>query len=162
MVINAGAAAYRGVIPAECGHEPYMSEAALRAEIAAGVDFVGCELEGEISGVMGIQSVRNVDLIRHAYVLPAHQGKGLGSALLRHLRARRVRPMLVGTWAAASWAIAFYEKHGFEHVPREAKELLLKAYWTVPERQIEASVVLSDPALTRAEATGLAQRSLLI
>lgn len=159
MVVNAAAGAYRGVIPAECCHEPYMTDAELRAEIAAGVGFIGCEVGGMTVGVMGIQSVRNVDLIRHAYVLPAYQGRGLGSALIRHLRARTARPVLVGTWAAATWAIAFYEKHGFVRVPRATAELLLSAYWTVPDRQIEASVVLSDPALTAAQAGELMQRS---
>lgn len=159
-VINAAAVAYRGVIPPECWHEPYMTDAQLRAEIAAGVSFIGCHLAGTTAGVMGIQCVRNVDLIRHAYVLPAHQGQGLGSALIRHLRARTAGQLLVGTWAAAAWAIAFYEIHGFEPVPQAAKKLLLRAYWTVPDRQIEASVVLAAPPLTSANAAELVQRSL--
>src|SRR5262245_16122652 len=116
-IINAAAEAYRGVIPADCFHEPYMSPAALRSEIAAGVEFVGYEVEGVLVGVMGIQPVRNVHLIRHAYVLPDYQGRGLGSVLLAHLRAEIGGPVLIGTWTAATWAIAFYERHGFALVP---------------------------------------------
>lgn len=158
-VINAAATAYRGAIPPDRCHEPYMTDAELRSEISAGVHFVGCHLDGITAGVMGIQSVRNVDLIRHAYVLPSYQGQGVGSALIRHLRTRTARQLLVGTWAAATWAIAFYEKHAFARVPRDAKDLLLKTYWAVPVRQIEASVVLAAPPLTSATAAELVQRS---
>src|SRR4051812_11906631 len=132
-------------IPADCWHEPYMPAAELDGEIAAGVTFWGYEAEGALLGVMGIQPVRDVDLIRHAYVLPPAQGQGVGTALLRHLRASSGRRMLIGTWAAAEWAIRFYRHHGFELVPAGQKKELLKEYWTVPERQIDPSVGLADP-----------------
>lgn len=125
-IVNDAAEAYRGVIPADSWHDPYMDAAELDAEIAAGVVLSAMDHEGELVAVMGIQPVLDVDLIRHAYVVPAHQGSGLGSALLRHLTASTQRPLLVGTWAAASWAIGFYEHHGFRQVgPRRAAELLL-------------------------------------
>jgi GNAT superfamily N-acetyltransferase len=154
-IINAAAEAYRGKIPSDCWHEPYMSVKELHTEIAAGVAFTGCEVDGVLAGVMGIQSVRNVDLIRHAYVLPAHQGLGIGSALISHLRTRADRQVLIGTWAAAAWAIAFYERHGFKLVPEQAKAPLLRTYWTVSERQIDTSVVLTAPHLTEDEALEL-------
>jgi GNAT superfamily N-acetyltransferase len=145
-IVNAAAAAYRGVIPDDRWHDPYMDAPELDREIAAGVVFWGCEADdGALIGVMGIQPVGDVDLIRHAYVLPACQGRGVGSALLTHLRGLTTRRMLVGTWAAADWAIRFYGRHGFEQVSRERKTALLKTYWTIPDRQIEASVVLADP-----------------
>ena len=146
-IVHAAAEAYRGVIPEDCWHEPYMPAQELAGEIAAGVAFWGYEADGALVGVMGIQPVRDVDLIRHAYVLPAHQRHGIGAALLQHLRRRSARRMLIGTWAAAEWAIRFYRRHGFELVPPERKTALLKQYWAVPDRQIEASVVLSDPPL---------------
>jgi len=146
-IINAAAEAYRGVIPADCWHDPYMPADELRSEVAAGVAFWGCEADGVLLGVMGIQPVQDVDLIRHAYVLPAHQHRGIGTALLQHLRGLSARRMLIGTWAAAEWAIRFYRRHGFELVPAERKATLLRTYWTVPERQIETSVVLADPPL---------------
>jgi GNAT superfamily N-acetyltransferase len=154
-IINAGAEAYRGQIPADCWHEPYMTRGQLLAEVAAGVAFVGQEVEGNLAGVMGIQPVRNVDLIRHAYVLPAHQGQGIGGALMRHLRDRGRRQILVGTWAAATWAIGFYQRHGFQLLPVDTKTLLLRTYWTIPDRQIETSVVLAAPALTPEAAANL-------
>jgi GNAT superfamily N-acetyltransferase len=154
-VINAAAQAYRDVIPADRWHEPYMPTSELRAQVESGVAFFACELDGAIAGVMGIQHVRNVDLIRHAYVLPEHQGHGLGGALLAHLRTRTDRPILIGTWAAATWAVAFYERHGFYLVPDSAKVLLLRTYWSIPERQIETSVVLSAPRLTVPQADQL-------
>jgi GNAT superfamily N-acetyltransferase len=144
-IVNAAAEAYRGVIPADRWHEPYMPSAQLDREIAAGVAFWGYEAEGELSGIMGIQPVRDVDLIRHAYVLPDGQRRGIGGALLEHLRALSTRRMLVGTWAAADWAISFYERHGFTLVSPEATTVLLKTYWTIPDRQIETSVVLASP-----------------
>jgi GNAT superfamily N-acetyltransferase len=144
-IINAAAEAYRDVIPADRWHEPYMPLAELNNEIAAGVAFWGYEADGELLGVMGIQPVRDVDLIRHAYVLPGSQGRGVGGALLGHLRSLSARRMLVGTWAAAEWAIRFYQRHGFELVSPQRKTELLKTYWTIPERQIEASVVLANP-----------------
>ena len=146
-IVNAAAEAYRGVIPEDCWHEPYMPLSELASEIAAGVEFWGYEADGALVGVMGIQPVRDVDLIRHAYVFPAHQRDGVGDALLRHLRGRSSRRMLIGTWAAAEWAIRFYQRHGFALVPPERKTALLKTYWTVPDRQIETSVVLANPPL---------------
>lgn len=154
-IINSAAEAYRGKIPADCWHEPYMSSAELESEIRAGISFVGCEIDGALAGVMGIQSVLNVELIRHAYVLPSHQGRGIGSILIAHLRARTTRPILIGTWAAATWAISFYERHGFRLVPGTVTALLLQTYWTVSGRQIETSVVLAAPALTSDEARKL-------
>jgi len=144
-VINAAAEAYRGVIPPDCWHDPYMSRDALRAELAAGVAFSGYEADGGLRGVMGLQAVADVDLIRHAYVLPECQRHGIGGALLRHLRRQRTRRILVGTWAAAAWAIDFYQRHGFVLVAPAAKVTLLRTYWTIPDRQIETSVVLSSP-----------------
>ncbi len=146
-IINAAAEAYRGVIPEDCWHDPYMPRDELDAEIAAGVEFYGYEVDGSLVGVMGIQAVRDVDLIRHAYVLPGNQRQGIGTALLQYLRRLTERRMLVGTWAAAEWAIGFYRRHGFEQVSPEQKDALLKAYWTVPDRQIETSVVLAHPPL---------------
>jgi len=142
-IVNAAAEAYRGVIPADRWHEPYMPAEELDAELAAGVAFSGYEEGGELLGIMGIQPVRDVDLIRHAYTAPARQGRGVGGALLSHLLAGRgARPLLVGTWAAAEWAIRFYERYGFEAVSAERKTELLREYWTIPERQVETSVVL--------------------
>jgi GNAT superfamily N-acetyltransferase len=144
-IVNAAAEAYRDVIPADRWREPYMPLDELDGEIAAGVAFWGYEDDGELVGIMGIQPVRDVELIRHAYVAPERQGHGVGSALLEHLEGRSARPMLVGTWAAAGWAIGFYRRHGFEPVSSERKTELLEAYWTIPERQIETSVVLAKP-----------------
>lgn len=143
-LINAAAEAYRGIIPDDCFHEPYMPLSELQAEIAAGVTFWGYEESGAPVGIMGIQSVRDVDLIRHAYVLPSHQRRGVGGALLEHLQHFSRGRMLVGTWAAAEWAIDFYRHHGFEEVSSEQKDVLLKTYWTVSDRQIETSVVLTN------------------
>jgi GNAT superfamily N-acetyltransferase len=144
-IVNAAAEAYRGVIPADRWHEPYMSREELEAEIAAGVEFWGYEdgPGGTLAGVIGIQPVRDVELIRHAYVSPARQGEGIGGALLEHVMGSATGPVLVGTWAAADWAIRFYRRHGFELVPREETAALLRSYWTIPDRQIETSVVLS-------------------
>ena len=142
-IINAAARAYRGAIPDDCWHEPYMSAAELRSEIAAGVQFVGYEADRALVGVMGVQHVRDVDLIRHAYVLPAHQGEGIGGMLLGHLRSHSERPLLVGTWAAATWAIRFYERHGFQLVPAAIQAELMRTYWTISARQVETSVVLA-------------------
>jgi len=141
-IVNAAAEAYRGVIPADRWHEPYMSESELDGEIAAGVEFWGCEVDGALLGIMGIQAVGDVDLIRHAYVSPGSQRRGVGTALLDYLMRSVERPVLVGTWAAAEWAIRFYRRHGFEPVSREQTAELLRTYWTIPERQIETSVVL--------------------
>ena len=146
-IVNAAAAAYRGVIPPDRWQEPYMSQAELRREVDAGVAFWGYEADGALVGVMGIQSVQDVDLIRHAYVLPGYQRRGVGSVLLEHLRGRSTRPMLVGTWGAAGWAIDFYRRHGFELVPAARAAELLRRYWSIPERQVETSVVLACPSL---------------
>jgi GNAT superfamily N-acetyltransferase len=140
-IVNAAAVAYRGVIPEDRWHEPYMSRSELDGEIAAGVEFHGYEEAGELLGVMGIQPVRDVFLIRHAYVSPGSQGKGIGGALLEHLTG--APRLLVGTWAAAEWAIRFYRRHGFVDVGPEETRRLLRTYWTIPERQIETSVVLA-------------------
>jgi GNAT superfamily N-acetyltransferase len=123
-----------------------MAAEELEAEVAAGVVFWGYEAGGELLGVMGIQEARDVELIRHAYVTPARQGAGVGGALLEHLAQAATRPMLVGTWAAADWAIGFYIRHGFEQVPRVEKDRLLRDYWSIPERQVETSVVLAKAA----------------
>jgi GNAT superfamily N-acetyltransferase len=149
-IVNAAAEVYRGVIPADRWHEPYMQAREIDEEIAAGVSFWGYESDGSLLGVMGIQPVCDVDLIRHAYVLPASQRLGIGGALLEDLRPMSTRRMLVGTWAAADWAIRFYERHRFELISRERTAPLLRRYWTIPERQIETSVVLADPPLNDA------------
>jgi GNAT superfamily N-acetyltransferase len=146
-IVNAAAEAYRDVIPADRWHEPYMPAEELDGELAAGVRFWGYEDGGELAGVMGIQAVRDVDLIRHAYVAPASQGRGVGGALLEHLMDGATRRVLVGTWAAAEWAIRFYRGHGFEQVERARAADLLREYWAIPARQIETSVVLARPAL---------------
>jgi GNAT superfamily N-acetyltransferase len=146
-IVNAAAEAYRGVIPADRWHEPYMPASELDAEIAAGVEFWGYEADGALLGIMGIQAVRDVDLIRHAYVLPSTQGRRVGSALIDHLLRTSTRQLLVGTWAAAEWAIGFYRRHGFQQVSPATKTRLLQTYWTIPERQIETSVVLARPPL---------------
>ena len=141
-IVNAAAEAYRGVIPADRWHEPYMPLDELEKEITAGVEFWGYDEGGALIGVMGIQHMSDVDLIRHAYVAPASQARGVGGALLEYLLASATRRMLVGTWADAEWAIRFYRRHGFERVSREQTAKLLRTYWTIPERQIETSVVL--------------------
>jgi GNAT superfamily N-acetyltransferase len=149
-IVNAAAEAYRGVIPGDCWHEPYMSRAELEREMAAGVTFWGYEADGDLIGVMGIQQVRDVDLIRHAYVLPESQGRGIGGRLLAHLQGLTTRRILIGTWADAVWAIRFYQRHGYELVSPAAKASLLKTYWTISDRQIETSVVLANPPLRAA------------
>ncbi|HEY64532.1 MAG TPA: GNAT family N-acetyltransferase [Caldilineae bacterium] len=143
-IINEAAQAYRGVIPADCWKEPYMPEDELRHEIDAGVMFWGYEEDGNLIGVMGMQHVQDVTLIRHAYVRPERQRQGVGGKLLLHLRSLTDRPILVGTWADAVWAIRFYEKYGFQLVSLEEKDRLLRRYWSIPERQIQTSVVLAD------------------
>jgi N-acetylglutamate synthase-like GNAT family acetyltransferase len=144
-IINAAAQAYRGVIPADRWKDPYMSPDELREEIHHGVTFWGFEEDNELLGVMGIQHVQDVTLIRHAYVHPNKQNKGIGGKLLSFLKQGTTRPILIGTWADARWAVAFYEKHGFRQVSNKEKNRLLKKYWMIPERQIETSVVLADP-----------------
>ena len=143
-IINDAAEAYRGIIPADRWHEPYMPAGELEAEIAAGVVFRLLEQDGVAIAVMGVQAVGDVVLIRHAYVRTDMQGRGIGSRLLADLVAEVARPVLVGTWAAAVWAIRFYEKHGFRMTTPAEKDRLLRAYWTIPERQMATSVVLAD------------------
>lgn len=143
-IINDGAQAYKGAIPDDCWKEPYMPATELRHEIADGVRFWGFEENRNLFGVMGIQDVQDVTLIRHAYVRTAHQGKGSGARLLLHLQTLTSKPLLIGTWADATWAIRFYKKHGFHVVQPDEKERLLRRYWKIPERQIETSVVLVD------------------
>jgi GNAT superfamily N-acetyltransferase len=142
-IVNEAARAYRGVIPDDCWHEPYMTRSQLLAEIAAGVTFWGWEESDGLEGVMGLQQVRDATLIRHAYVRSERQGRGVGAALLTALVARAAGPVLVGTWAAATWAIRFYERHGFRLVSDAEKDRLLERYWTIPARQREVSVVLA-------------------
>jgi GNAT superfamily N-acetyltransferase len=139
-IINAGAQAYRHAIPADCWHEPYMRREELDREIGAGVVFWG--YDRSLSGVMGIQPVRDVDLIRHAYVRPQCQRQGIGSALLKYLCHSSTRRVLVGTWAAATWAIEFYRRHGFRLCAPDESSVLLRSYWTISQRQLETSVVL--------------------
>jgi GNAT superfamily N-acetyltransferase len=146
-IVNAAAEAYRGVIPNDRWHDPYMSEEELADEIAAGVVFWGYEDEKDLLGVMGLQPMGDVDLIRHAYVAPGSQRSGIGGALLQELKRLSTRRMLVGTWAAADWAIRFYQRHGFALTAPDTKVALLRKYWTVPDRQIETSVVLANPPL---------------
>ena len=143
-IINDGAQAYKGTIPADRWTEPYMSREKLQKEIEDGVVFWGYEEGGELLAVMGIQEVQDVTLVRHAYVRTSSQKRGIGGKLLAHLRELASRPMLIGTWADAVWAIQFYERHGFQVVGRQEKDRLLKRYWTIPERQIDTSVVLAD------------------
>jgi ribosomal protein S18 acetylase RimI-like enzyme len=142
-VINDAARAYKGVIPDDRWKEPYMSADELRREVEAGVQFFG-QMTGEhLLGVAGIQALKDTTLIRHAYVPPAFQRMGLGTRLLKHLMGLvGTHEVLVGTWADATWAIRFYEKHGFEVVSPREKDRLLRAYWNIPDRQVEASVVL--------------------
>jgi N-acetylglutamate synthase-like GNAT family acetyltransferase len=143
-IINDAARAYRGVIPNDRWHEPYMSADELRRELAEGVIFWVAEQDGNVSGAMGIQDKRDVALVRHAYVVPGAQRSGVGTSLLRHVEGLVEKPILIGTWAAASWAIDFYRRNGFSVVTNEEKDRLLRTYWSIPERQIETSVVLAN------------------
>jgi N-acetylglutamate synthase-like GNAT family acetyltransferase len=153
-IINDGAQAYRGIIPDDRWTEPYMSREKLRHEIDAGVEFWGYEDDGELVGVMGIQPVQDVTLIRHAYVRTSSQKRGIGAQLLAHLQALATSPVLIGTWADAVWAIRFYERNGFHVVGPQEKDRLLRRYWSIPERQIETSVVLvGGPPLGDIEVT---------
>ena len=144
-IINSAASAYRGVIPTDCWHEPYMSLNELRSEMSSGVLFVGYREQSRLVGVMGSQEVEDVTLIRHAYVRPDSQGQGVGHALLAHLLSVASNPVLVGTWTSATWAIRFYERHGFHLTPPNEAQRLLERYWSVRERQIEVSSVLLGP-----------------
>ncbi len=142
-IINDAAEAYRDVIPPDRWHEPYISVEALHREIEEGVVFWGFEEQGQLVGVMGLQEKGDVVLIRHAYVRSDRRNEGIGSELLSHLESLTDKPILVGTWADATWAIRFYEKHGYRLVSEETKDRLLKKYWSIPERQVETSVVLA-------------------
>jgi len=143
-VINDAAGAYKGVIPADRWHEPYMSRDELIHEIEGGILFWGFEDKGTWIGVMGIQDKGDVTLVRHAYVRSTHRNRGIGTRLLRNLESTTDKPILVGTWANATWAIAFYRKNGYRPLPAEEKTRLLKRYWTIPERQVETSIVLAN------------------
>ena len=147
-IVNDGAQAYKGIIPADRWTEPYMSREKLRHEIDDGVVFWACEDDGVVAGVMGLQHVLDVTLIRHAYVRGNSQQRGIGGRLLSHLREMTSRPVMIGTWADAVWAIRFYERHGFHVVEAQEKDRLLKKYWNVPDRQIETSVVLVESSST--------------
>ncbi len=143
-IINDGAKAYKGRIPADRWTEPYMAREELLRQIDEGVVFWGYEETGTLVAVMGIQQVQDVTLIRHAYVRSNSQKRGIGAQLLSHLRGLTNAPVLIGTWADAVWAIKFYEKHGFQLVERQDKDRLLRKYWSIPRRQVETSVVLAD------------------
>ena len=143
-IINDAAEAYQGVIPPDRWHEPYMSREELRHEIEEGVTFWGFEERGQLLGVMGLQDKGEVTLIRHAYVRSNRRNEGIGSKLLSHLESITDKPILVGTWADATWALRFYEKNGYRLVPEESKDRLLEKYWSIPQRQIETSIVLAD------------------
>jgi GNAT superfamily N-acetyltransferase len=142
-IINSAASRYRGVIPADCWHDPYMQMSELVDAIAGGVTFWGVDGEnGQLVAVMGIQPVKDVTLVRHAYVHPGEQGRGIGGLLLRHLETLTHKRVLIGTWADATWAIRFYEAHGYALVPLNETPALLDKYWGIPSRQVETSVVL--------------------
>ena len=143
-IINDAAQAYRGIIPPDCWHDPYMPREELRAEITAGVAFLGYVQDGELAGVMGTQDVQDVTLIRHAYVRTGQRNQGIGGELLARIMDEATRPVLIGTWADAVWAVQFYESRGFKVVSNQEKVRLLRKYWNVPGRQIETSVVLAD------------------
>jgi N-acetylglutamate synthase-like GNAT family acetyltransferase len=147
-IINDAAIAYKGVIPPDRWHEPYMTREELQAQIEEGVRFSCYVDNSEIIGVMGIQDKADVALIRHAYVRTKQRKKGVGSLLLQELIKDEQKSILIGTWKAADWAIRFYEKHGFRLVDEEEKNRLLKKYWAIPDRQVESSVVLVDGKYT--------------
>lgn len=145
-IINDAAVAYKGVIPDDRWHEPYMTRHELQGQIQDGIQFWGYQDEGqELSGVMGIQDKGEVTLIRHAYVITKRRKGGIGSQLLHFLNEQTEKPILIGTWASATWAITFYQKNGFVLVDDSEKDQLLHRFWGVPKRQIETSVVLADP-----------------
>jgi GNAT superfamily N-acetyltransferase len=143
-IINDSAQAYRGIIPADRWKEPYMDLDELRSEIRGGVVFSGYEEDGRLLGVMGLQDKGELCLVRHAYVLTSSRRKGIGAKLLTHLHGLTDKPLLMGTWENATWAVSFYRKHGFRLLEREEKNRMLRTYWTIPERQVETSVVLGD------------------
>jgi len=150
-IINDAARAYRGIIPQDRWHEPYMSRAELSAQIDDGIVFWGLERDGRLLGVMGIQDKGEVTLIRHAYVASGAQNRGIGKKLLRHLERMTEKPILIGTWADASWAVSFYQKNGYTLVSEQAKNRLLRRYWSIPERQVQTSVVLANSTWYRAQ-----------
>ncbi len=143
-IINDSAEAYLGVISDDQWHEPYMSRDGLSREIQDGILFWGYQQDGQLVGVMGIQDKGDVVLIRHAYVRTKNRKQGIGTKLLRHLERIMTKPKLIGTWSDATWAISFYQKNGYTLVTEQEKNLLLKKYWNIPERQVETSVVLAD------------------
>ena len=143
-IINDAAQAYQDTIPADRWHDPYMSLDELKGQIGQGVAFWGCESQGSLAGVMGIQDRGEVTLIRHAYVKTGLRRSGIGAKLLKHLETLTAKPVLIGTWRAATWAIRFYEKNGYRILARPEIERLLRKYWSIPERQIETSVVLAN------------------
>ncbi len=143
-IINESAQAYKGIIPADRWHEPYMSIDEMNAEIASGVCFYGHSSNGSLTGVMGIQNVKDVTLIRHAYVLTKFQGQGIGRRMLEYMRNLTTQPILIGAWRSAAWAVQFYQRNGFHLVDEDEKIRSLKIYWTVPERQIQESIVLTS------------------
>lgn len=147
-IINEAAQAYRGIIPADRWHEPYMPLEELETEIADGVQFSGYEEDGQLTGVMGIQDRGDVFLIRHAYVRAGRQKGGIGTQLLKHLESAVSKPILIGTWADAVWAVAFYQRNGYRLLPEAEKNRLLRTYWRIPERQVQTSVVLADARWT--------------
>ncbi len=143
-IVNDAAQAYKGIIPADRWHDPYMPLDELKEEIGNGIRFWGCEAGGRLVGAMGIQDRGEVTLIRHAYVETAQRRKGIGEKLLKHLEGLTAKPILIGTWSAATWAIRFYEKNGYRTLSRPEIERLLRKFWSIPERQIETSVVLAN------------------
>jgi len=144
QIINDAAQAYQGVIPADCWHEPYMSKVQLQHEIDDGVRFWGFDANDGLVGVMGVQDKGEVNLIRHAYVKTAHRRKGIGAQLLGFLESRSDKPILVGTWADARWAVSFYQKHGYRLLDTQEKNALLRKFWSIPPRQVQTSVVLAN------------------
>jgi GNAT superfamily N-acetyltransferase len=142
-IVNEAAEAYRGAIPPDCWQQPYMPLEELRHELAEGVEFWGLREGKRLVGVMGLQDVGDVALVRHAYTRTSAQGKGIGTALIAHLLSLTDRPVLVGTWKAATWAVRFYQRRGFRLVSEEEKAKLLRRYWKISDRQLEESVVLS-------------------
>jgi GNAT superfamily N-acetyltransferase len=156
-IINDAAQIYKGVIPEDCWNEPYMPFEELKEEIEHGVVFWGWERDTHLIGIMGIQDKGDVTLIRHAYVLTRLQKMGIGTKLLHHLENMAEKPILIGTWAAASWAISFYEKNGYTLTSEEEKNRLLKEYWSIPERQVETSVVLASQTWNKGEYSATAK-----
>lgn len=148
QIINDGAQAYKGIIPQDRWHDPYMTPEELRREIQDSILFWGYEEEEGLTAVMGIQDKGEVTLIRHAYVSTLRRKCGIGGQLLRFLESMTTKPILIGTWAAATWAVAFYEKYGYRLLKTEEKNRLLRKYWTIPERQVETSIVLANAKWT--------------